>query len=538
MNPLPDGGPYNMEIQADKTITIHNILMGDLWICGGQSNMELPVSRVMERYRNEINGYDNPLIRMFRVPIVYDFEALQEELADGYWQLLTKKNVLDFTATGYFFAKELFEKYQVPIGLIHTAVGGTPVEAWISEEGLRTLPEYIEQVDEYKDREYIKQVIRKDDERINTWMNRLNTLDSGMSNEECKWFETHYEDKEWSTIQLPVLWRKEEMSLDAGVIWFRKKVNIPVSMASKKARILLGTIVDSDTVYINGKKIGETGYRYPPRMYEIPQGILKEGENILAIRVVCWQGEGGFTPDKSYRIETEDEYIDLKGEWLYKVGAAIEALAPQIFIQYEPTGVHNGMIAPLKNLIPTGVIWYQGESNASRVPEKYKQLFELLIKDWRRVWQNEKLPFIYVQLPNFKNTGCKCNDSTWAEIRDAQLKILELDHTGMAVTIDVGEWNDLHPLNKKDIGKRLALIARNLVYGEEIVCNGPLFEQARELAGKVIISFEHAGSGLLAKGGEPEGFTISSDGKHFIPAKAILKENEVIVWNECIKHPV
>ena len=540
LKPLPDGGPYNMEIKADKTIIIQNILMGDLWICGGQSNMELPVSRVMERYRDEINSYVNPLIRMFKVPMAYDFEAPQEELIEGYWQPLTKRNVQDFTATGYFFAKKLFEKYQVPIGLIHTAVGGTPAEAWISEEGLKAMPEYIEQIAKYKNKDYIRQVLDKDEERINQWLQRLDNLDRGMRSKESRWFEVDYEDKDWATIQLPTIWKNEEMYLDAGVVWFRKKVNIPASMIKKQARILLGTIIDSDTVYINGQKIGETGYQYPPRIYDIPQGILKEGENILAIRVVCWRGEGGFTPDKPYQIETADESVDLKGKWLYKVGTgtAIEALAPQIFIQFEPIGVHNGMIAPLKNLVPKGVIWYQGESNASRLPKKYKQLFELLIKDWRRVWQNEKLPFIYVQLPNFKNIGCEYCYSTWAEIRDAQLKTLEVAHTGMAVTIDIGEWNDLHPLNKKDVGERLALIARSLVYNEHIVYSGPLFKEARVLADQVILTFEHIGSWLLAKGGKLEGFTISPDGKRFIPARSSIKDNEVIVWHECIKQPV
>ncbi len=540
LNPLPDGGPYNMEIKADRVIVIRNILIGDLWICGGQSNMELPISRVMERYRDEVNTYINPLIRMFKVPMVYDFESPQEELMGGDWQPLTKENVQDFTAVGYFFAKKLFEKYQIPIGLIHTAVGGTPAEAWISEEGLKEMPEYIEQVAKYKDREHIKQVLEKDEQRIDTWIKRLDALDKGMSDEDSKWFDVHYEDKEWRTIQVPGLWEKEQMYLEAGVVWFRKKVNIPVNIVGKKARILLGTIVDSDTVYINGEKVGETGYQYPPRIYEIPKGILKAGENTLAIRVVCWQGGGGFTPDKLYRIETVDEYIDLKGKWLYKIGteATIEALAPQIFMQYEPTGVHNGMITPLKNLAPKGVIWYQGESNASRLPKKYKQLFELLIKDWRRVWKNEELPFIYVQLSNFKNIECEYNYSTWAEIRDAQLKTLEVAHTGMAVTIDVGEWNDLHPLNKKDVGERLALIARSVVYGEGIVYSGPLFKKARVLSGEVVISFEHVGSGLLARGGKLDGFTISSDGKRFIPARAILKGNEVIVWHECIKQPV
>ena len=538
LKPLCDIGPYTMEICGEKTIVIHNILIGDLWICGGQSNMELPVARVMELYRDEVNQYENSFIRMFRVPTVYDFEHPKEELIDGYWQILKKENVLDFTALGYFFAKELFERYQVPIGLISTALGGTPAEAWISEDSLKVMPEYIAQVAKYKDKGYINELLHKDSERISAWMKQLDELDKGLNEETSKWFHRDFNDKEWKAMNIPYLWKKAEMDLDAGVIWLRKKVNISMDPTYKKSRILLGTIVDSDTVYINGEKIGETGYQYPPRIYDIPKGVLKRGENLIAIRIVCWQGYGGVTPGKPCRIEIDDGHIDLQGQWLYKVGVGenIEALAPQIFVQYEPTGVFNGMIAPLRNLSPKGVIWYQGESNASRKPNQYKQLFEMLIKDWRRLWDNEELPFIYVQLPNFKNEECEY--STWAEIREAQLQTLEIPHTGMAVTIDVGEWNDLHPLNKKTIGQRLALIARKIVYHEDIVYSGPVFKEALVENNQVILSFEHIGSGLVAEGGSLGGFLISENGKDFVPANALIEGNKVIVWEDSIKAPI
>ncbi len=542
LGPLAAGGPYEMEFVADKHIIIHDILIGDIWLCGGQSNMELPVLRVMERYSDEVSSYQNPCIRMFRVPMVYDFASPLEELAGGVWQLLNQENVLDFTATGYFFAKALFAAHQVPIGLIHTALGGTPAEAWISEEGLKTFPTYLEEAAKYADNHYAKYVLDEDEKRIKSWQDDLDRADRLLARGEEQCAASQYDDQGWSVFNIPGFWNEGEMNQDAGAIWFRRQIDVPAKMCRQDARLLLGTIVDSDTIYLNGYKIGETGYKYPPRIYPIPEGVLKEGKNTLIIRVVWWQKKGGFTPDKPFCLQAGDDCIDLKGEWQYKIGAKMPELSPQIFLQYKPLGVYNGMIWPLRNMKLKGVIWYQGESNTHQ-PQVYGDLFRALIGDWRNTWQNQELPFIYVQLPNFDSPEESEDEKlltkdNWPLLREAQLETLQVPNTGMAVAIDVGEWNDLHPLNKKDIGERLALHARAIAYHEDLVYSGPLLKEARIEEDKVVLSFNHVGSGLAILGEELKGFTISADGKCFVNARAQIREQQVVVWQESVMNPV
>lgn len=565
--PLEAGGPYNMVITTSRQkIVIKDILIGDIWLCGGQSNMELPINRVMERYREEVNSYENTAIRMFHVPMKYEFNEPQEDLESGRWQVLDKENVLDFTALGYFFAKALFEQYHVPIGLIHTAIGGTPVQAWMSEEALKDFPIYLEQIAKYKDEAYIESVLKKDAQRINTWYNQLNEVDLSFKEREqvkARWYEVKDQDKDntqamckdggWKKCEMPNFLIDKALG-EGGSVWFRKEIQVPEMMAGKEGRLLLGTIVDNDSTYINGTEVGTTSYRYPPRIYTVPLGTLKAGKNAIVVRVCFERGEVGFTPDKPCRLEVGGEIIDLQGEWQYKIGAKMEALAPQTFIQYEPMGLYNGMIYPLKDMKLKGVIWYQGESN-THTPQDYKALFEGLMKDWRNTWRQEDLPFIYVQLPNFatlsedyytyaleeKNVDCirmsEINNG-WSVVRQAQLEALEMPYTAMVVAIDAGEWNDLHPLNKKVIGERLARAARAIAYNEEIIYCSPLGDKARVEGDKVIVSFKHIGSGLMVKGDVLNQFIISADGEHFYKAKAELKDNEVIVWHDEIKMPI
>ena len=340
-------------------------------------------------------------------------------------------------------------------------------------------------------------------------------------------------------MKIPGYWADTKVGFLNGVVWFRKKVNIPASVIEGKAKILLGRIVDADSVFINGKFIGNTTYLYPRRRYDIPAGILKEGENTIVIRVVNSFGRGGFVFDKPYQIQTETDTIDLKGEWKFKVGDIMPSLASQTFIRWKPMGLYNAMIAPLLNYKIKGVIWYQGESNAER-PGEYLNLFTTMINDWRNKWNEGVFPFLFVQLPNFMDPKNEPSESDWALLREAQLKTLSLPNTGMAVTIDVGEWNDIHPVDKKDVGKRLALAAEKIAYGDgNVVYSGPIYKSMQIDDNKIIISFSNTGSGLLVKGGgELKYFSICGSDEKFVWAKAKIENNKVVVWSDDISNPV
>ena len=255
------------------------------------------------------------------------------------------------------------------------------------------------------------------------------------------------------------VWASTALGNVNGVVWFRKKINVPSSMTGKEATLILGRIVDADSVFVNGLFVGTTSYQYPPRRYIIPPNILKAGDNTIVVRVISNSGEGGFVLDKAYEIDAADTAIDLRGMWQYRLGATMKPLASQTFIRWKPLGLYNAMIAPLLNYRMKGVIWYQGESNAGR-PVEYRELLPALIRDWRNHWKQGDFPFLIVQLPNFMEAKSDPSESNWALLREAQRRALSLPNTGMAVTIDIGEWNDVHPLDKKDVGNRLALAAQ------------------------------------------------------------------------------
>jgi sialate O-acetylesterase len=310
-------------------------------------------------------------------------------------------------------------------------------------------------------------------------------------------------------------------------------------MIGKPARLLLGRVVDSDRTYVNGKFVGSVSYQYPPRKYDVPRSLLKKGKNIIVVRVINNIGRGGFILDKPYQLLMAGQTIDLKGTWQYKLGAVMDPLPPKTFIEWRPLGLYNGMIAPLLNYTIKGVIWYQGESNTAR-PLEYQRLFPAVITDWREKWNQGDFPFLYVQLANFMEVKNQPTESNWAELREAQLKTLDVPNTGMAVAIDIGEWNDIHPLNKADVGKRLALAALKVAYGDkEVVYSGPIYQSMRINDNKIILTFTHIGSGLvIQEGSELNHFAIAGADKKFVWAKAKIKGNKIIVWNDKITNPV
>jgi len=532
---LEAGGPYQMTISGSEVITLEDILIGDVWICSGQSNMELTMQRASPIYAQEIATAENPLIRQFNVSTRYDFRSPQSDFEKGEWVKATPETVLSFSAVAYFFARDLFEKYQVPIGLINTSLGGSPAEAWMSEKTLMEFPKHFDELQRFKDDDLINEIQNSDNERIGAWYSTLLQKDAG--NKNTPWNTPDLNTDAWPSMPIPGYWSDQPIGPVNGVVWFRKEINLPPSMKDQPAKLLMGRIIDADSVFVNGVFVGTTSYQYPPRRYEVPAGVLRAGKNILTVRVINSSGKGGFVPDKPYTLTVGHKTIDLTGDWKYQLGAETEPLGPPTFIRWKPGGLYNGMLAPLFNYTIKGAIWYQGESNASRAKE-YRTLFPAMIADWRTQWNQGDFPFLFVQLANYMETKATPGPSDWAMLREAQLQALSVPNTAMAVITDIGEWNDIHPLNKKDVGNRLALAAAKLAYGDDLVHSGPVYKDFQIKGNKMILTFEHTGSGLKIKGEELKGFAIAGKDQEFVWAKAKIKGNQITVWSADIKEPV
>jgi sialate O-acetylesterase len=530
------GGPYTMQVNGSNAIEIKNIMIGDVWVCSGQSNMALPMERVKERYASVIANAENPAIRHFFLATQFDFKNPHQDIPSGSWMSATPENVLKFSATAYFFARSLYDKYQVPIGLINASVGGSPAEAWLSAEALKKFPEHANEAERFKN-DALPDSIQNAERAISrAWYNAIYKNDKGYQ-QQTKWYDTAYSDDHWPVMNIPGYWHDRGLKDLNGVVWFRKEFNVPVAMAGRSVKLYLGCIVDSDSVYVNGRMVGTTGYRYPPRRYTIPEQLLKPGKNVIVIRVISNTGKGGFVEDKAYQITNGTETIDLRGAWKYQVGAVAKPLAPTTFLQYKPGGLFNAMISPLLRFPIKGVIWYQGESNTARA-DSYQAIFSTLIEDWRKHWGQGNFPFLYVQLSNYAPIAS--SESGWAGLRHAQLRTLSVPETAMAVTIDIGEWNDLHPLNKEDVGKRLARAAQYIAYGDKkIVYSGPMYSSKEIAADKIILHFTNVGSGLISRNNEPlKYFEIAGADKKFVPAQAEISGKTITVWSKQVKSPV
>lgn len=537
LSPMKAGGPFTMDIKASNQITLKNILLGDVWICSGQSNMELTMERVKDKYPHEISNSENPNIRQFLVPDQYDFNKQHNDLEGGAWESASTKTIYSFSAVAYFFALDLYKKYNVPVGLINAALGGSPVEAWMGEEALKAYPTIYEEAQRFKNDELIKEIERSDKKRNDDWYADLNQKDEGLKSP--KWSSPELEDADWKEMNVPGYWADESVGNINGAVWFRKKINITKSMTGKPGKLWLGRIVDADSAFINGQYVGHITYQYPPRKYNFDAGVLKEGENTIVVRVINSGGKGGFVPDKPYFLAVENDTINLEGTWQSKLGAAMPPLQGGTAIRFKPTGLYNKMVSPLFNTAIKGVIWYQGESNAGR-PTEYKTLFPDLITNWKTSWAIGDFPFLFVQLANFMEPSTTPTESSWAELREAQrLTLSNVKNTGMAVTIDIGEWNDIHPLNKEDVGNRLALAAQHIAYGDKkVVYSGPTYQSMKIKANKIELTFSNVGSGLISKNGTLQYFAIAGSDKQFRWANATIKRNKVIVWSDEIKNPV
>lgn len=513
--PQQAGGPYLLEVNE---IVIRDVLVGDVWLCSGQSNQETPIHRLTEMFP-EINVSNNHMIRHYKVPTQDIKETLAEEIAgNAVWHSGVASEVMNWTALAYFYAQEAYAKTKVPQGMLVSSLGGSAIESWVSQEHLKEFPRLV------LDKEALE------------LMNQA-SKDQG----EGKWNQLNWDDSDWETMQMPGTWRENGVNV-RGTVWLRKDFEIPEAMEGRHARLAMGTLVHNDAVFVNGVYVGSTGYEYPPRRYQIPAGVLRKGKNTIAVRLNAPAGNGEFIKDKPYKIIGDAAEIDLTGTWKYKVGLDLAEVSKYTERlknrQSVGSGLYNGMIYPIRHYRVKGAIWYQGESNAGRSHE-YGALMSALITNWRELWQKPELPFLLVQLPNFMEKHEKPTDSGWARIREAQLNTFKTTpNTALAVTYDVGEWNDIHPLNKKAVAQRLFLGARKVVYGEKVTHSGPVYKDMKIEGDKIVISFTETGRGLMAKGGTLKHFAIAGEDKQFVWAEAVIRGNKVVVSSKSVKNPV
>lgn len=448
------GGPHTMTI---GDITVTDILIGDVYLCSGQSNMELPVRRVTDMFAEEIAGYENPQIRHIIVPKEFDFNVEREDTPAAAWKPCTQENVMEFSALAYFFAKELYEKTGVPVGLVNASWGGTPVEAWMSEDALQDYPRYISEKILYEDDEYRRKIKELEGIAFHRWNTELYGSDPGYHGEK-KWYDPEYEDRNWPEVDMfSKDWGKDGSGYPTGGShWLRKDFKVGKDMAGKAAVLRLGCIVDSDSVYVNGHFVGTTGYQYPPRIYNIPEGILHQGDNNVTVRIVSNGGQPSFVKDKPYKIICGKKEISLAGKWKYRLGAPMPAAPSMMFFCYKPVCLYNAMISPLRNMKFEGVLWYQGESNVDRRFE-YSDLLRRMMNNWRELFNDSDLPFYIVELADFLHKDDAGGRAAWAEMREQQANAAKYtDHATLIKNSDLGEWNDIHPLDKKTLGKRIA----------------------------------------------------------------------------------
>lgn len=538
LDPEEAGGPYILTVAADREIRMHGILVGDIWVCSGQSNMEFPVrgwSAVINADKELVNA-QHSAIRLFTVQ--KQVGALPEYNAGGSWQSSNAASVAPFSAVGYFFGLALQQELNVPIGLINATWGGTQIEAWISRSGLEQDAYYRSLVKAAPSRT-MEGLLQARQQKQRQSLGQLQKQLKDVA-DSALWKNADYADQRWRTMTLPGLWEKEPalQRLD-GVVWFRKKLWIRPEDAGKDARIYLGKIDDNDITYFNGVQLGATRGWDVDRAYTIPATMVRAGENVIAVRVEDGGNGGGIYGDSSglYLAAGHSRYT-LAGSWSYHIQQVMysnNAIGPNDY----PSLLYNGMIHPVERLSVKGVIWYQGEQNASRAYE-YRKAMPLLIQDWRRKFGQPQLPFYFVQLTSFNAANGNSNQgSTWAEMRESQVTALSLSHTGMVVSIDLGDANDIHPRRKKEVAQRLAALALQQTYGRKVEAGGPRYLSMSAASNSIRLHFfSDNGLAIRQTASSLQGFEIAGSDQHFYPATAVIEGNSILVSAAEVKKPV
>lgn len=535
---LKAGGPYTLSIvengKQESKLELSNILIGDVWIASGQSNMEMQVQQAKDA-KTEIANANHPNIRLLMVTQDKQLSP-QTDIQTKGWKICDTSSVKAFSAVAYFFARKIQQDEHVPVGVIQSTWGGTPVEAWTSREMLLTSPIT-------KERTLSNDTLRPDEfdkatDSLN-WVHIMNLVDNPQHNADKTVPARDYNDADWNAVEMPRVLKDFGIGSYDGIVWLRKKITLPESLRQKDLTINLGHPEMKYSLYFNGEEICKNIWNSnATHSFTIPARLVQPGENTIALRVAMLWGGGGLNPPaEDLYITDGTSKISLAGKWVYKKDLETEFPKIQNY-QYRPTVLFNAMIHPLIPYGIKGFIWYQGESNAWEA-YNYRTMFPMLINDWRKRWQQGNVPFLFVQLANFMKTKPLPSESDWAELREAQTMTLSLPNTAMASAIDVGEANDIHPKNKQEVGRRLALGAEKIVYKQNIVFSGPMIKSSKIVGDKIIIDFSNTGTGLTTKDGKPvTGFAIAGDDKKFYWADAVIKGNSVIVYSKNVLKPM
>ena len=529
------GGNYTLKIcDSTETAEIKDVTFGDVFVCGGQSNMELPINRTMERYAEEIKTVNDTDIRFFKVVEKFNFHHTEELIENGSWYYAKLPELLDFGALAFFTASEIKNREGVPIGIYNTAIGGTPVKSWCSEATMRRLGLHVKEYEECGNDEWVQNTIKTEAEADMAWREEAD-----------KAYSEDMSGNLSGTFEVPGFFEGTPLGAKNMAVYFKKEFTLPAGWSDEDTKLYLGAIIDSDKVYVNGTFVGETGYLYPPRIYKVPKGVLKEGKNIIEIRLLVFRGEGGFMPGKDYMIKRPDgETVSLAGEWEYTVAKEMPFCPNLTFFSYKATGVYNCMIYPLRKQQCRGFFFYQGESNVDDYAT-YKDEFEAVIEDWRELWGDKNLPFMFVQIAAFNDGNRHGYWGRRSLFTEEQRKCTELPRVAMIQAYDLGEYNDLHPTNKKELGRRAALAAEDLVYGKGTYIPGPekqsvVFSAADDDTEAAEITFADDIKLILSHGigvttdetrneKDVKGFCYWKDDKSYEAAAEITEANKVVV---------
>jgi sialate O-acetylesterase len=540
------GGPYELTVSGTETITFKNVMIGEVWLCSGQSNMEMPLVSTwapVNNFKAEVAAANYPDLRFFIVKRAKSTKPRADVESEG-WRVCDSISVKSFSATAYFFGRHLQQKLGVPVGLIQSAWGGTIVEAWTSRATLKTVPDMAGFV-KLLETSPLDSIFDETTFAVKmaAWNRQLDEMDAAASKNGTSWNHPDFDDSAWPTMLLPQPWERAGLPAFDGIVKFRKVIQLPASFNKQNLHLNLGPIDDADVTYFNGVQIGAMSIYNQHRHYLVPANLLKAGENVIAVRVLDSGGNGGLygKSEALNLLKDSTQAISLAGEWRYQLGAELQKLPPSPVAPNtpnRPTVLYNAMIAPLVPFAIRGAIWYQGESNAGRAYQ-YRTLFPLLIKDWRARWGQGNFSFLFAQLANYQSVAKEPGDNDWAELREAQTMALSVPNTGMAVTIDIGDANDIHPGNKQEVGNRLALNARHLVYGENIAYSGPIYKSMKIEGNRIRLFFDHAQDGLMSKGGDKlQGFAIAGEDRKFVWAEAMIDGKTVVVSSSQVAKPM
>jgi sialate O-acetylesterase len=528
------GGPYTLILKGKNTVELTNVMIGEVWVCSGQSNMEFPLRRA-NNSDDEIAAANYPNIRLFTVQKKVS-KIPMDDLEKGEWTICTPQAIPDFTAVGYFFGRKLLQELNVAIGLINDSWGGTLAETWTSAETIKNDPDFKEKWNELQHFDFAQRATTIK-EKVTALLGSFPAKDNGLLLG-CE--KAAFNDAEWKTINSPGYWENQGyVGLD-GIAWMRKTFDLTKEQAASGVLLSLAKIDDIDVCWVNGAEVGKSLSVIDERRYKVPATVLHEGTNVIALKVTDTGGDGGIfgNPD-DLCVKTSDARISLVGPWKFKfteVFAFNSDGGPNEF----PTLLFNGMIHPILPYGIRGTIWYQGEANAPRA-KQYQRVFPNLIIDWRNHWEEGDFPFYFVQLANYMAPSAQPSQSTWAELREAQSMTLKLPNTGMASAIDIGDAKDIHPKNKQEVGKRLALNALKMTYGKEPEYAGPTYESMKVEGSKVILTFSYTADGLKVnnKYDYVNGFTIAGADQKFHWAKAsVTGKNTVVLSSDEVKVPV